>query len=105
MVFGYNQNNRTVLLRQLFFIIQRVSKIFSKKQCYNIDSIKLVNGDYIVTYFYRRERMILIKKASEILQSTELINNFNPHDAAIIGFCIYNPSKKQLEQFRRYFYN
>lgn len=105
MVFGYNlSNNKVILLRKIFFAIQVVSKIFSKKQCYKIDSIEFIRDTYVIRYFYRRERFILTKTATEILQSTELINKFNSRDAAIIGFCVSNPSEKQVKHFRKYFY-
>lgn len=106
MVFGCNPINiRVKLLRGIFFVINKISKIISNKRCYTIESIKFVKDKYIVTYFYRRERFVLTNSADEILQSSELINKFDSQDATIIGFCVSNPSQHQFKDFRRYFNN
>jgi|GEM_PF-6864430 len=101
MEFGYNLPiNRAISLRWLFIVVRSISKIWSKKKYYYIDSIKLKDQEYFVTFYYPGERLIFVKSAAEILKSVELINKFSSLDALIIGFCVSNPSREQFKRIK-----
>ena len=92
--------NRILSLRGIFIVVRSISKIWSKKKCYYIDSIKLKDQEYFVSFYYPGERLIFVKSATEILKSVELINKFSSRDALIIGFCVSNPSSEQFKRVK-----
>ncbi|HLX54316.1 MAG TPA: hypothetical protein VKR58_10265, partial [Aquella sp.] len=53
--------NRILSLRGIFIVVRSISKIWSKKKCYYIDSIKLKDQEYFVSFYYPGERLIFVK--------------------------------------------
>jgi len=77
----------TNIRKYIFFCLRGIFKIYKRKICkISIISKDINTNEYIITFSYLTKRQIFQKSASEIYKNEYLLNEFLPHEAALIGF-------------------
>ncbi len=73
--------------KYMFFCIRGIFKIYKRKICkINVIAKNVTTHEYIITFTYVTKRQIFHKTAIEIYKNENLLNEFLPHEAALIGF-------------------
>lgn len=91
--------NFTLAKQLLFKFIKFYISVFCRKPC-KIDKIEQNHYGYIVTFVYVSKRQPFVKQISEIMKNDYLLNEFEPIEAALLGFYYYlsrhEESSKQI---------
>lgn len=82
-----NTNKNVFVINTIKFIIRSF-----KRYTYRIDSVKLKDEHYLVTFFYVARRQPFTKPVEEIFKNRPLLKMFKPSEVALISY-LYTRAK------------